>query len=110
MNHPDNSFIISLYSNYPTISWWKFPITAGSGQIILDRCERRGQSPPFHHLFYVCHCFEKKLEIAIIALKKLLKRSPLESFLFELFGREFAFASYGVRPDAVGECQAMMVG
>ena len=34
----------------------------------------------------------------------------MESFLFELFAGEFAFASYGVRSDAVGECQAMMAG
>ena len=40
----------------------------------------------------------------------LQKRRPLESFLFELFAGGFAFASYGVRPDAVGECQAMMAG
>jgi hypothetical protein len=40
----------------------------------------------------------------------LRKRRPLESFLFELFAVGFDFASYGVRPDAVGECQAMMVG
>lgn len=38
------------------------------------------------------------------------KSRPLESFLFELFAGGFAFVSYGVRPDAVGECQAMMVG
>ena len=38
------------------------------------------------------------------------KYRPLESFLFELFAGGFAFASYGVRPDAVGECPAMMVG
>jgi len=38
------------------------------------------------------------------------KRRPLESFLFELSARGFDFASYGVRPEAVGECQAMMAG
>jgi len=38
------------------------------------------------------------------------KSRPLESFLFELFAGGFAFVSYGVRPDAVGECQAMMAG
>jgi hypothetical protein len=34
--------------------------------------------------------------------------ASLESFLLKLFREEFSFASYGVRPDAVGECQAMM--
>jgi len=38
------------------------------------------------------------------------KCRPLESFLFELSAGGFEFASYGVRPDAVGECQAMMAG
>ncbi len=36
------------------------------------------------------------------------KGAPLESFLLELFAGVIAFASYGVRPDAVGDCQAMM--
>jgi hypothetical protein len=45
-----------------------------------------------------------------MASNMLKKRRPLESFLFELSGEESAFASYGVRPDAVGECQAMMAG
>jgi hypothetical protein len=39
-----------------------------------------------------------------------LECRPLESFLLELLAGGFAFASYGVRPDAVGECQAMMAG
>ena len=34
--------------------------------------------------------------------------TSLESFLLKLFREEFSFASYGVRPDAIGECQAMM--
>jgi hypothetical protein len=45
-----------------------------------------------------------------MASNQLQKRRPLESFLFELFAEGFDFASYGVRPDAVGECQAMMAG
>jgi hypothetical protein len=61
-------------------------------------------------IVHFCQYNEKKLEITKIDLQRLQKRSPLESFLFELLAEGFAFASYGVRPDAVGECQAMMAG